>query len=439
MARASAEREAEADPSIIDTRPDWQRDAADLATGDFGYVLLVDSKCVARGKPPMSRWWRYSVGGFLGSGKTWGLWDVGRGGGKSSSLEVVAAALSRYGKRKAPPGQTWTVPFISVGPDDANRRINGIAAAFRADGLAIVGDVDEDGAKIKAGEGVKISRAPRASLTLVDAYGNEIQLASVAGTIGNLSGPSTVFLLIDEAAKLHDKSTNANPLTEIVASAAATSRGRPGWRGIISSSSFDTSGLHYQLVTAGPNEVTFVADIGVEFLDETLAGFESVAAWEQRKGDVGAARRIREHAASLTASSPFVPTWTAFPGYGNPETDDAGNPTGADWEGAALATRLQVQVLPESALDGVSRIDVWLREYASVPLERGGSGGDMAAQCMLAADITARVNAARNGRPLQSRQGPEPVAEARPGDPRYAGPVGRPRGMPGGMAKRMVF
>lgn len=419
---ASPYREAPPDGTLAEQAA---RDAADYAIGDMGYVLLVDARCVKMGKPPMSGWWRYSVGGFLDSGKPWGVWDVGRGGGKSSTLEVVAAAISRYCKRKVPPGQTWTVPFISVGPDDANRRINGIAAAYRADGLAIVGDVDGDGEKVKPGEGVKISRAPRGSLALTDIHGNSIMLASVAGTIGNLSGPSTVFLLIDEAAKLHDKSTNANPLTEIIASASQTSRGRPGWRGIICSSSFDKTGVHYAMVNAGPNEVTFVADIGVQFIEDAVRGFESVAAWEQRRGDAVAARRIREHAATLTCASPWIPTWTAFPGFGNPALDEHGSPTGAAWDGAALATRMLVEVLPEKALEGIPRIDYWLRENGSVPLDKGGNVKGLSPWCDGLAERNQRLSALARGR-NDGRTLDGGARERQPGDRRRP-PSGRGR------------
>lgn len=398
----------------------------------YDHLDALDAKCVAIGRPPLSPWWRWSFSQFLASLKPWGIFLVGRGGGKSTSLELLAAALARYGTRVVPPGQTWTMPFISVGPDDANRRINGIASCFRADGLAIVGEENEDGKKVKAGEGVKIARAPRGSLELVDVAGNDIQLASIAGTIGNVSGPSTFGLMIDEAAKLLDRATGANPLTEIVASAAQTSRGRAGWLAIICSSAWEESGAHYGMVTAPPNDVAHVATIGADFLDAALAGFESVAAWEQRRGDLDAARRIREHAASLRADSPLVPTWVPNPTIGNREGPFA-------WDGAALATRMLVEVLPESALDGIPRILYWLRENGSKPLERGESGANAAAQCLLAARITRQVNAARNGRRVPVDVGLMTVPGAPVGDPRYAGPVSGRRPMPGGMGKRRVF
>lgn len=409
------------------------REAAWYAPGDFGYVLLVDARCVAAGMPPMSPWWRSSVGAFYASGKPWGIFLVGRGGGKSTTLERVAASVARYGDRSVPPGQVWTWPFVSVGPDDANRRIDGIAAVLRADGMKVIGDFEPDGSKVK--DGIKISHAPRGCLDLEDARGNAIRLASIAGTIGNLSGPSTIGLTIDEAAKLID-ARGANPLTEIVASAAQTSRGRMGWRAIMSSSAYDRAGIHFQLIEAPPNEVNFIATIGADFLDAAIDGFERVAAWEQRRGDLDAAKIVREHAASLKSDSPLVPTWVANPTLGNPQQ-------GVPWDGAALASRMLVEVLPETALDGVPRIRFWLRECGSLPMDRDG-GADPWSQLDGLAEANAMLAAAARGEPpMRISTGgdvaPMKLAGAPIGDVRYAGPSTGPLRIPLGWDKGNVF
>jgi hypothetical protein len=353
--------EPDGDTPIADAVEMVARDAARYAPGPFGYVLRTDARCIEAGMPAMSPWWIYSVGGFYASGKTWGIFLVGRGGGKSTSLERVAATEARYTPRKVPPGQTWTMPFISVGPSDANRRINGIAAVFRADGLAIIGEEDASGTKAK--NGVKISRSPRGALDLLDLRGNLIQLGSVAGTVGNISGPSTIFMLIDEAGKLLDAATNANPLTEIIASGSQTSRGRPGWKAIVCSSAWERSGAHFDLVEQGDNDTNYVARIGEPFIADAKRGFEEVAAWESARGDVEAAAIIRTHAAGLTAQSPNIPTWIANPTIGSAD--------GLPWEGAALSTRMLVEVLPPKALGGIPRVAYWLRENGSVPMSAG--------------------------------------------------------------------
>ena len=357
---------------IVAHVPTHREEASKFAEGDFGYVLRLDAKCIAAGRPAMSPWWRWSVGEFYASGKMWGVFDVGRGGGKSTTLELVAAAGARYGTRKIPPGQVWSWPFVSVNMTDASRRVAGIAAVLRADGIPIVGDVGNDGERVKSG--ASITRAPRAAIAMQDVNSNDVELMSVAGTVGNLSGPTTLGITIDEAAKLFDKAENANPLREIVASASQTSRARAGWRGIICSSSWDTSGLHYELVRNGSNDTNYVATIGADFLSSALAGLLDVAKWERDRGDEKACAAIEAHAKTLTADSPYVPTWTAHPGFGHPDA--------LPWSGAALATRKLVEVLPESALDGIPRSDFWLRENASVPLDTCGGDDNYAREWM---------------------------------------------------------
>jgi len=361
---------AESDSGQGDRWEQIQAEAARYAPGPFGRYLWIDAKCIAAGMPATGRWWRYSIGGLYASGKPWGFFCVGRGGGKSTTLEKFSGERSWLTPRRIPPGQTWTWPFISIGPDDANRRVDGLAAVFRAVGLPIIGEEDSSGSKQR--DGVKMTRAPRGSLSLVDARGNPIQLASIAGTIGNVSGPSTIGLTIDEAAKLHDKTTNANPLAEIVASGAQTSRGRPDWQAIVSSSVWERTGTFWLLIEQGPNDSNYVADIGEEFLELAIGGFEAVARWEEqggpgRKPDPDAATRIRAHARSLTARSPMIPTWVANETFGNPE--------GVPWEGGALASRKLVEVLPASALGGIPRVSFWLRENGSVPMDSGAGRG----------------------------------------------------------------
>jgi hypothetical protein len=359
--------------SFSDEYEEIAAEALAYAPGPLGFFLRLDAKCIDAGMHAISPWWRYAIGEGYASGKSWWIFEVGRGGGKSVTLERLAASESRYTPRKVPPGQIWSMPFISVGPSDANRRINGIAAVFRADGLSVIGEEDTSGSKHKTG--VKITRAPRGAMGLLDVHGNQIELGSIAGTIGNVSGPSTIGMLIDEAAKLLDSATGANPLTEIITSGAQTSRGRQGWIGIVCSSAMWRSGAHFELIEQGDNEVNYVAKIGAAFLDEARRGFELVAAWEDRRGDRDAAQAIRAHAASLTASSPQIPSFLANP--------TLGNPTAEAWEGAALASRMLVEVLPANALGGHSRISFWLRECGSVPMASSvDEGADARAQIM---------------------------------------------------------
>lgn len=390
-------------------------EAARFASGPFGYLLWLDALCAShpdplRRMPSLSPWWRHTLGAFYASGKRWGIFCVGRGGGKSSSLEKVAAEQSLFAPRVVYPGQTWIWPFISVNPGDATRRLRGIAAIYKSIGLRVIGEYD-GGEKVK--DGVKVSLSSPAHMDLLDARGNSIQLLSLASTVANVSGPSTIGATIDEAAKLFDRTENANPLTEIFASLLNTFRARPGIKAIMCSSAMDRSGLHYRLVHGGDTEMNFVARIGRDFLQQTVDGFEQVAAWEQRRGEARAAAEIRTHAASLTAESPLVPTWVANPTLGNPSQ-------GEPWEWAALASRKEADAMPEEELDGMPRWAFWLRENGSVPMDRAG-GFDVRRQIEGLAEANAMLaRSARGAPPVPT--GPRPHPLAPPGDPRYAGP-----------------
>jgi hypothetical protein len=392
-------------------------EAARFAPGPFGFLLWVDAQSVLASIPPLSPWWRWSLGGFYSSGKRWALYDVGRGGGKSTSLEKVAGSDTYFEPRVVPPSQMWSWPFISTNIGDAARRIRGLAAIYRALGLPVIGEGDGSGSKAK--EGIKISYAQPAHIDLVDVRGNAVQLVSLAGTIGNVSGPSTIGGTIDEAAKLYDRAENANPLTEVIASFTQTFRARKGIRAICSSSSFEPEGTHFELVMQGDTETNYVARIGAPFLELALRGFDQVAAMEQARGDARAAAEIRTHAASLTADAPWVPTWVANPTLGSPD--------GSAWDGAALASRRELDALPDKKFEdeGLPRWAYWLRECGSLPMARQGGAG-MAEQCRLAAAINQRLSERFSGRRRASRE-VMAIPGAPPGDIRYDGPAPRVR------------
>lgn len=371
--------------------------------GPLGWFLAIDAACVTAGFSPTSEWWRESIARFYASGKRWGIWQVGRGGAKSTTLERLAASDALGSTRVIPPGQRWEYPFVSVGPEDANRRIRGIEAIY----------------KRALGLDVSAALSPRPHIDMQDASENDIKLASVAGTIGNLSGLNAIGLIVDEAAKLHDKTENANPLSELIASVIGAFRSRPGIRAILCSSSWARSGAFWQLVEQGDTETNYVARLGARFLPAALAGLEAVAQWEEigdaarmRPPDPLAAYEIRAHAKSLTAESPAIPTWIANEMFGpDPAT-------------AAVATRREVQALPASVLGNLPRHRVWLREIASVPMDVDADGTDYSEQCRIAAAITEYLNAGivkLIPRYVAQRQvAAHPLAG--PGDARYAGP-----------------
>jgi hypothetical protein len=396
----------EAAPETSDGAPALDLDtitqeAAALGPGMFGYFLWLDERCVSVGMTPTSPWWRWSLGEFFASGKRWGVWQVGRGGSKSTTLERVTAALAEFAERVVPPGQRWELPYVSVGPEDANRRIRGIEAIYTR-------SMHLD---------VKALTSPRAHIDHDDIRANPIRVASVAGTIGNLSGLNAIGLLIDEAGKLHDKSTNANPLSEIIASVISAFRARQNIWAVVCSSAMWRSGAFFELIEQGDTEQNYVARIGEQFLPIVLEGLEAVAVWEElgdasvmRPPDPVAAKAVRAHAASLDARSPAVPSWLANLMYG---------PTPA---AAAVALRKEVQALPAKMLGGRARHEIFLREICSVPMA-GDEETDYSDQCVLAADMTHAIADKRAGSVSKPKPGAvqqHPLAP--PGDARYAGP-----------------
>ncbi len=384
------------------------REASALAPLPFGYVLWVDARCVSAGFAPLSPWMRWMLQRFFASGKQWCVALVGRGGGKSSTLVRVAVAVSYLLDRFVPPGQTWVFPFMSVSTRESAQRIRDAAAILRALDVPVIGNI-EGGEKVK--DGAKVSFAPPPHIDMADIRGNPISIASIAGNVGNVSGFNGLGCMIDEAAKMFDKPENAHPLGELIVSVQQTLRARPNMYCICCSSAWTLDGTHYALIKAGDNAQNFVARIGAEFIDATRAGFESVAAWEQQHGNLTAAKRIREHAATVNAESAMVPTWTANPNFGALKYPGLG---------PALATRLEIEGLPEDMLDGLSRIDFWLRECGSVPMDRAG-GVDQSRACFIAAEGNARLTR----RAPSVAGGVQKVPGAPVGDPR--GPEVRER------------
>lgn len=311
------------------------REAAEFGPGMFGLLMWQDSRLVRAGFPAMSAWWVWTLRIFYESLKRWLVARVGRGGGKSTTLTRVASCENMFGERKVPPGQRWTWPFISVSAEDARRRIVEIEAILKAVGIIVE-------PKYPAGH---------PTIELVDARGNPVSFTALASTIAGVSGPSTTGATIDEEAKLRDRATNANPSTEILASLIQTFRARQGIRAIRCSSAWTDKGSHALSIADGDTMANHVAVIGEAFLPTVLDGLYEVAVWEeQHKGDHVAAKAIRDYAATLTASSPNIPTWLA-------------NPTIS-----AVASREEVEAMPKDAIGAVPLVTYWLRENASLPM-----------------------------------------------------------------------
>jgi len=409
---------------------DWDRireEAHRLAPGPFGLFLWLEARLVAAGFPPVSPWWLATLRRFYASGKRWLVVMAGRGAGKSTMLTRVAVAEGLFTARSSPPGEAWIWPFVSASSKDARNRIRQIAAILAARGM-----------RTDKGKPIEPSYPQgHPTIEVRDASGNPIEFVAYAGTIAALSGPTSVGATVDEEAKLRGDGS-ANPSGEVILTLAATFRARPGIRAIRCSSAWLTEGSHFGAISEGDTILNMVARIGDDFLPGVIDGLEAVAKWETNRGDVIAARRIREHAASLTAESVNAPTWLGNPTLGNPEGP-------YPWLGAAVASRIEIETLDARTFDalfpGMSRAAAWLRECASVPVQADG-GMDPAAQLNGLAAWNRALAAASRGEPIGAPPvdvGPMKVRGARPGDARYAGPPVRPGGFGGGWGDGTVF
>ena len=387
-------RSKRASEATDDGSPDWdafrETAAHRYGEGRTGLYLLQDERLIAHGMPATSPWWRWSIGGFFDSGLTWFVPMVGRGAGKSTNLEKLLLVVVLLTERVVPTGQPWTCPFMSAVERDAFRRIGEIKALLL----------------MAYGIEAKVSGN---SIKLKDACGNELEIISTAGTIGQTSGPTTVGAFFDEAAKMHIGNGAANQDAEIIASIVGTSRELEGWVGVRCSSAWETRGAHFANVTEGTNSENFVPTIGIDFIDAALAGYEDVARWESAQGNSHGAAQIRAFAKTLHPGSPNIATWVARPTL------------------TAIKSRMKLETLPKDdpTLEGLDRFSYWIREYGSMPLSREG-GADYANQCLVAGAMTQALGAALSGRRTVTTGEPMKVAGARAGDARYAAPMRRP-------------
>lgn len=334
--------------------PDWAliaNEAAEYGPGLYGYLLRQEDYLVEAGFHGLSDWFRWTFNGFLDSPLRWLLILIGRGAGKSTSLTRLVALLMLVAKRTAPRGQTWVWPFLSIRPDDADRRLQEISEAFLY------------------GYGIPTKPGKDGTIGIVDRHGHALNVISKAGTIGNVRGANAVGMTFDEFEFMG--TVNVHSPRRIIAAAIDMLRGRSTARGIMSSSPSDITGPLYCAAREGHSFTNFVATIGAQFLDDAVAGFLEAALWEeqQKRNPIGA-DAMRAHARSLTADSPLVPTWAAHPRYAQ-VADPTAPPTAA---ASAVLMRIEKEAVPPDPKDAhLERWQIFMRENGCVP---EGYGGD---------------------------------------------------------------
>ncbi len=355
-----------------DGAPDWQSiraRAAELAPGPFGWILYQEERLAAAdaGFPALSPFSLHTIDRFFLSGKRWLHWMAGRGFGKSTLTGRLATAIGFGVERRAAPGPAWVCPIVSVLPVDADRRLEDIQEIIRH-AYPMSGGLDKDGQPKE----IKIALG-KSMISARDAAGTALAWVSSASTLGNVSGPSSFAALVDEEEKILYGRAGS-----IVGSLAFTFRSRPRVWGMRVSSAMTKDDTLARACAKGNGPdaplTSFVVTLG-PFVEDARAGLLAVAAWEEGRGRVDAARAIRVHAESLTPESWQIPTWLGHPSIGRPAEDVPWTPGDA-----AVATRVEAEIVDKGMLDGLEPWRHWLRECASVAT--GGeeinewSGGD---------------------------------------------------------------
>jgi hypothetical protein len=324
---AGAKLTAERKPKELDgkrsTADRWEKlrkDAAQLGEGLYGILLYVDGLIAAKGFPPMSAWWRFTIRRFWQSGKRW-LWvRGGRGIGKSTNLARIAVVECLFGDHSwLGPGEAGIWPLMSVDMDESNLKVGVVCAMLEVLGIEYEKYVRQLG---------------RTRILFQDATGKDIEIRVYPATVTAASGPTLGGFTGDELAKWkNDKDKGTNSADEVIDTIAPAFRARPGTHGYCVSSAWMQEGIHYEMIEAGETDNNCIACIGEEFIEQVKRDLWTVCDNEK----VEANRLILEaYIVKLKADSSNVPTW-----LGNPSI-------------SALATRKEARTF-----------DTWMREAVS--------------------------------------------------------------------------
>ena len=315
----------------------WRKmreDAARFAPGMLGFLLAVDARVSAiPGNPPMSPFWRHAFTEFY-QGEYHGFICVGgRGSAKSTNQIKICANELLFRERHIPPmDPRWIWPFMSDKMAESNQRVQPFKSTLKALG---VGESDMVVYERKDG---------RSEIQFDDAKGQPVKVNIFPNTEdacrgGNLAGATGDEVMHWIASKT-DGLSKADDVNRVLVGALRADRSRVHIQ--ISSVNDVPSGM-LESAKRGSTALTYVATLG-PFLRDALDGFERVAMHLDATNRGEFAGRIRAWAATLTAVSPWIPSWV-------------GNPTHDPVEGFEL--------LFDKLRDGQDKIGIWLQENGS--------------------------------------------------------------------------
>jgi len=214
----------------------------------FAELMWQDERLVAAGFPPISDWWKGVLRDFYAGGKIRLVPQVGRRGGKSSTLCRVAVCEVLHGSHDVPPGDTGVFAFVSVKKPEALERLGTIREILDALG------VDYE----PSGDVIQLSGTRRAF---------RVYAASFRTSVG-FTGIGLVF---DEVSRWRDSDTGANPATEVLRSLRPTIVTMPNAREFLSSSPFSTLDAHYEAFERGDTAEQTVVNAPTWVANPTLS------------------------------------------------------------------------------------------------------------------------------------------------------------------------
>jgi len=198
------------------------------ATYESGVGLVSTLQCA--GFMPRTPWWSGAWAAVHAHPGRRAVFEIGRGGIKSTSMVDEAINQTLFGDWVIPPGEVHFFAWVSQNKSEAGQRIRQIAARLRE--LKIPFD--------QAGDELILRDMPRG-------------IRVFACQVGSVSGFRCFGFCADEVAKWTNAADSANPAPEVVASIRAMTVTHPGAREYFISSPLGKFGLHYELVQAGTN------------------------------------------------------------------------------------------------------------------------------------------------------------------------------------------
>jgi hypothetical protein len=224
-----------------------------------GYRELeaIDRQLAMASFPSLSSFWRRTLQRFLASSKRTLVLRVGRRGGKSLSACKVAVAFAALGRWTVAPGELAVIAIVSVSVAEAQTKIGIIRAML--DALR-----------------VRVARETQGEIQLADV---PVVFRCLAANARTVVGFGAALVIVDEAARLRDEATGANPCKEIVASLRPSLATHPGSRLLLISSPLGLGDYHAEQFARG------------ETADQMVA---SAASWEANPTLTEAATRELE-------------------------------------------------------------------------------------------------------------------------------------------------